>query len=152
MKAGFGFWIWTTHVTEAHLGQLARIKSAGYDGAEVPIFEGMPEHYRWLGGRIADAGLAATAVGVMAGGNPISADAGERRAGIARLEWLSEAPARLRGGGAGRAVPPAARPVQRHRPDRGRAWRWPRRIGPWPTGAGAAAGDRAAETGSNATS
>ena len=90
MKAGFGFLIWTTHVTEAHLGQLANIKAAGYDGVEVPLFEGKPEHFRWLAGRIADAGLSATAVGVMAGGNPISADAAERRAGVAHLEWLSD--------------------------------------------------------------
>ena len=90
MKAGFGFLIWTTHVTEAHLGHLDAIKAAGYDGVEIPMFEGAPEHFRWLGQRIADAGLAATAVGVMAGGNPASADAAERRDGMAHLEWLSD--------------------------------------------------------------
>jgi D-psicose/D-tagatose/L-ribulose 3-epimerase len=90
MKAGFGFLLWTTHVTEAHLGHLAAIKAAGYDGVEVPTFEGTPEHYRWLGERIADAGLAATAVGVMAGGNPTSADPAERRAGAAHLDWLTD--------------------------------------------------------------
>jgi D-psicose/D-tagatose/L-ribulose 3-epimerase len=90
MKAGFGFLLWTTHVTEAHLGQLAAIKAAGYDGVEVPMFEGAPEHFRWLGERIADAGLAATAIGVMQGGNPASGDAAERKAGIAHLDWLSD--------------------------------------------------------------
>ena len=90
MKAGFGFLLWTTHVTEAHLGHLAAIKAAGYDGVEVPMFEGTPEHFRWLGERIADAGLAATGIGVMAGGNPISADVAERRAGAAHLDWLSD--------------------------------------------------------------
>jgi D-psicose/D-tagatose/L-ribulose 3-epimerase len=90
MKAGFGFLIWTTHVTEAHLGHLAAIKAAGYDGVEVPLFEGKPEHFRWLGGKLADAGLATAAIGVMAGGDPSSEDASERRKGIAHLEWLSD--------------------------------------------------------------
>ncbi len=90
MKAGFGFLLWTTHVTEDHLGHLDAVKAAGYDGVEVPVFEGEPEHYRWLGGKIADAGLAATAIGVMANGNPASAIAAERRAGIAQLDWLSD--------------------------------------------------------------
>ncbi len=60
MKAGFGFLIWTTHVTEAHLGHLDAIKAAGYDGVEVPMFEGTAAHFRWLGERISDAGLVAT--------------------------------------------------------------------------------------------
>jgi D-psicose/D-tagatose/L-ribulose 3-epimerase len=52
------------------------------------MFEGTPEHFAWLGGRIADAGLAATAVGVMAGGNLVSADPAQRRGGAAHLDWL----------------------------------------------------------------
>ena len=60
------------------------------------MFEGTPEHFRWLGDRIADAGLAATGIGVMSGGNPISADAAERRAGIAHLNWLSDCASALR--------------------------------------------------------
>jgi D-psicose/D-tagatose/L-ribulose 3-epimerase len=88
MKAGFCLLLWTTHVTERHLGLLATVKSAGYDGVEVPMFEGTPEHYAWLRGRIADAGLAATAVGVMAGGNLVSADPALRRGGAAHLDWL----------------------------------------------------------------
>ena len=77
MKAGFCMLLWTTHVTERHLPLLAAIKAAGYDGIEVPMFEGAPEHYAWLKGELADAGLAATAVGVIpdAGHSPISADA-----------------------------------------------------------------------------
>jgi D-psicose/D-tagatose/L-ribulose 3-epimerase len=88
MKAGFCLLLWTTHVTEAHLGHLDTVKAAGYDGVEVPMFEGGPEHYAWLRQRIADAGLAATAVGVMAGGNPTAADPALRRAGAAHLDWL----------------------------------------------------------------
>jgi len=75
MKAGFCMLLWSTHVTEAHLPLLARIKAAGYDGIEVPMFEGEPEHFGWLRGKLADEGLAATAVGVIpdAARNPICA-------------------------------------------------------------------------------
>jgi D-psicose/D-tagatose/L-ribulose 3-epimerase len=90
MKAGFCMLLWSTHVTERHLPLLAGIKAAGYDGIEVPMFEGRPEHYAWLKGKLADEGLAATAVGVIPDGahNPISADAGERKGGQAHLDWL----------------------------------------------------------------
>lgn len=90
MKAGFCMLLWTTHVTGQHLPLLAGIKAAGYDGIEVPVFEGEPEHFAWLRGRLADEGLAATAVGIMpdAAHNPISPDAAERKAGQAHLGWL----------------------------------------------------------------
>ena len=42
MKVGFCMLLWSTHVTEQHLPLLAGIKAAGYDGVEVPIFEGRP--------------------------------------------------------------------------------------------------------------
>jgi D-psicose/D-tagatose/L-ribulose 3-epimerase len=90
MKAGFCMLLWSTHVTEQHLPLLADIKAAGYDGVEVPLFEGDPAHFAWLGGKLADEGLAATAVGVMpdAARNPISPDPAERRGGQAHLDWL----------------------------------------------------------------
>lgn len=90
MKAGFCMLLWTTHVTEQHLPLLKGIKAAGYDGIEVPMFEGAPEHFAWLAGKLADEGLAATAVGVMpdTAHNPISADPAERAGGDAHLDWL----------------------------------------------------------------
>ena len=51
MKAGFCMLLWTTHVTEQHLPLLAGIKAAGYDGVEVPMFEGEPEHYALAAGQ-----------------------------------------------------------------------------------------------------
>ena len=97
MKAGFCMLLWSTHVTEAHLPLLARFKAAGYDGIEVPMFEGEPEHFGWLRGRLADEGLAATAVGVIpdTARNPISADPAERRGGQAHLDWLVDCAAAL---------------------------------------------------------
>ena len=89
--------LWSTHVTEEHLPLLAKIRAAGFDGIEVPMFEGDPAHYGWLKGKLADEGLRATAVGIMpdAAHNPVSADAGERRGGQDHLDWLVDCAAEL---------------------------------------------------------
>ena len=84
MKAGFGLLLWTTHVTEAHLPLLDDDQGGGLRRRRGADVRGRGRSTtRWLGERLADAGLAATAVGVMpdAAHNPISADAAERRAG-----------------------------------------------------------------------
>ncbi len=90
MKTGFCMLLWTTHVLEEHLPLLKEIRAAGYDGIEVPMFEGDPEHYAWLRDRAADEGLRTTAVGVVPDDarNPVSDDAAARRGGIAHLKWL----------------------------------------------------------------
>lgn len=90
MKTGFCMLLWTTHVTEEHLPLLREIKAAGYDGIEVPMFGGDPEHYAWLKGRAADEGLLATAVGVIPDDahNPVSDDAAAREGGLSHLRWL----------------------------------------------------------------
>lgn len=90
MKIGFNLLLWTIHVTEDHLSLLPRLKAAGYDGVEVPLFMGDPAHYRWLGARLRDAGLAVTSVGVIPGldQSPISEDPAARAAGYAHLRWL----------------------------------------------------------------
>ena len=97
MQAGMCMLLWTTHVREAHLPLLDRVREAGFDGVEVPMFEGAPEHYGWLKARIADAGLRATAVGVVpdAARNPISADPAGRQGGGRHLDWLLDCAAAL---------------------------------------------------------
>ena len=45
MLLGFNMLLWSTHVTEEHFPIFADIKRAGYDGVELPIFEGTPEHF-----------------------------------------------------------------------------------------------------------
>ena len=65
MKIGFCMFLWTTHVTGKHRSLLEDIKATGYDGVEIPIFEGAPEDYFELG-RLLDAiGLERTAVSAM---------------------------------------------------------------------------------------
>jgi D-psicose/D-tagatose/L-ribulose 3-epimerase len=90
MKIGFNLLLWTTHVTEAHVPVLRALRAAGYDGVEVPVFEGDPLHYARLGGILSDHGLLATAVGVVPdqARNPMSLDPAERMAGVDHLKWM----------------------------------------------------------------
>ena len=97
MKTGFNLLLWTTHVTEAHLPILDEIAEAGYDGAEIPIFEGDPDHYTWLSKELKKRKLKATTVGVVGSidANPISNDSASRKAGQAHLDWLVDCSAAL---------------------------------------------------------
>ncbi len=92
MKLGFNMLLWATHVTDAHLPIIEDIKATGYDGVEIPMFEGDPEYFRLLGQRIRDLGLQAVGVGVMPGGgkNAISPDAADRAGALAHLHWLTD--------------------------------------------------------------
>jgi D-psicose/D-tagatose/L-ribulose 3-epimerase len=86
---GFNMLLWSTHVTEEHFPLLAGIKRAGFDGVELPIFEGTPDHFRTVGRAIRDNGLRATAVTVIpdAERNCVSADPAVRSAGLDHLKW-----------------------------------------------------------------
>jgi D-psicose/D-tagatose/L-ribulose 3-epimerase len=88
MKYGFNLLLWTGHVTDEHLPLIRAIKKAGYDGVELPLFEGTPDHYARLGERIAALGLEVTTVSVLgAGHNSLSNDKAERTAALARAKW-----------------------------------------------------------------
>ena len=89
MLLGFNMLLWSTHITEEHFLLLAGIKRAGFDGVELPIFEGTPDHFRTVGRAIRDNGLRATAVTVIpdAERNCVSADPAVRSAGLDHLKW-----------------------------------------------------------------
>jgi D-psicose/D-tagatose/L-ribulose 3-epimerase len=88
MKISMNLLLWTTHVTEEHWPLLASLKQAGFDGVEIPIFEGEEKHYQKLGAELRRLGLGATAVTVMsAETNPISPEAKVRQAAGERLKW-----------------------------------------------------------------
>ena len=89
MLLGFNMLLWSTHVTEEHFPLFAGIKRAGFDGVELPIFEGTPDHFRTVGRAIRDNGLRATAVTVIpdAERNCVSADPAVRSAGLDHLKW-----------------------------------------------------------------
>ena len=46
MKTGMNLLLWTTHVTEEHFPLMAKLKKAGFDGVEMPLFEGDAAHYK----------------------------------------------------------------------------------------------------------
>jgi D-psicose/D-tagatose/L-ribulose 3-epimerase len=49
MKTGFNLLLWTTHVDEPHFALLERLKAVGYDGVEIPLFEGDVAHFERVG-------------------------------------------------------------------------------------------------------
>ena len=92
MKTGFNLLLWTTHVTEQHLPLLAKLKACGYDGVEVPLFEGAVGHFRGLGRAIADHGLACTTVAVLPdeAHSAVSPDPASRAGALEHLRWAIE--------------------------------------------------------------
>jgi D-psicose/D-tagatose/L-ribulose 3-epimerase len=89
MKVGFNMLLWTTHVSEEHLPHLEMLKKVGYDGVEIPVFEGDTAHFQKIGKAIKDNGLACTSVTVIPDEqhNPISADAKSRKGAVEYLKW-----------------------------------------------------------------
>lgn len=88
MRFGMNLLLWTTHVTETHEPQLAFLKECGFDGAEVPLFEGDPVHYKAVGSMLDRIGLQRTcSAGLGPEHNPIDSDPAVRRAALERLRW-----------------------------------------------------------------
>ena len=83
MKYGLNLLLWTDRLDDGLVPVLERVKTLGYDGVEIPIFElNEPLHAQW-GRRLDDLGLARTAVTVRnAGDNPISPSATVRAAAV----------------------------------------------------------------------
>ena len=90
MKTGFNLLLWTTHVTAEHTGILKGIKKAGYDGVEIPVFEGTSDHFARLGGLLDELGLERSVVSVIgpSGKNPLSAEKTARAAAVDYVKWV----------------------------------------------------------------
>jgi D-psicose/D-tagatose/L-ribulose 3-epimerase len=87
MKIGMNMLLWTTHVTEADYPHLAKIRAAGFDGVEIPLFEGDAAHFRKLRAELDRHGLGCTSVTVSTPeANPISPDASVRARAIDDLK------------------------------------------------------------------
>lgn len=95
MKLGFDLLLWTTHVTDAHWPIIEKLKAAGYDGVEIPMFEGEVSHFEKLGKRLKDIGLGSTGIGVMPKGSAISPDKAERAKALDGMKWLADCTAAL---------------------------------------------------------
>ena len=97
MKIGMCMFLWTTRVGPEHEPLLSDICATGFDGVEIPVFEGRPQDYAALGQMLDGLGLARTAVSAM--GDPatdlISPDAAIRRAAVDRMRWVLDCSAAL---------------------------------------------------------
>ena len=83
MKIGMNMLLWTTHVTESDHPAIERIRKEGFDGIEIPLFEGDAAHFQKLRKVLDGNGLGCTAVTVSTeAANPISPDAKVRRAAV----------------------------------------------------------------------
>jgi len=66
MKIGFNLLLWTGHVTESDFHLFEKLKSVGYDGVEIPIFDSSSvDHFKSIGQALKDNGLECTAVTVL---------------------------------------------------------------------------------------
>ena len=48
MKIGMNLLLWTGHVTSELYPLFGKLKAAGFDGVEIPLFEGDVAHYKTL--------------------------------------------------------------------------------------------------------
>ncbi len=98
MKTGMNLLLWTTHVTQEHFPLLAQLKKTGFDGVEVPLFEGDANHYKTVARELRNQGLGCTTVTCVGPeANPISPDAKVRQAAVERHRWAIEMTAILGG-------------------------------------------------------
>ena len=93
MKIGFNLLLWTGHVTEENYSLFPALKSVGYDGVEIPIFDvSNPAHFKQIGQAMKDNGLEATAVTVLPdeAHNAISPDAKNRQGAVDHIKRVLE--------------------------------------------------------------
>jgi D-psicose/D-tagatose/L-ribulose 3-epimerase len=87
MKYGMNLLLWTTNVEPQHDPIFDMLKECGYDGVEVPIFQMEEASFQRLGKRLDAVKLDRTTVCcVGADANPISPDAGIRKAAVAHIK------------------------------------------------------------------
>lgn len=88
MKTGMNMLLWTGLVTDEHFPLLSKIKNAGFDGVEIPVFEGDVSHYQMLRKELDKQGLKCTTVTIVTPEtSPISPDPAVRKAAGERLKW-----------------------------------------------------------------
>ena len=96
MIIGMCMLLWTTHLTDDFEPLLREIKATGFDGIEVPIFEGSVDHYSRIGALLDKIGLQRTAIAAM--GDPamnLIGDVAARTAGIAHMRHVVDCAAAL---------------------------------------------------------
>lgn len=90
MKIGMCMFLWTTRVGPEHEPLLKDIRETGFDGVEIPVFEGNPADYENLGKMLDGLGLERTAVSAI--GDPqydlISPSKAVRTAAVDHMRWV----------------------------------------------------------------
>lgn len=94
MRIGMNLLLWTAGVTEEHYPLLARIKSWGFDGVELPLFAAETAELRATARELDNLGLGRTAVCICTPeANPIDPDPAVRRAAVdhlkERIDWCA---------------------------------------------------------------
>jgi len=88
MRTSMNLLLWATHITPEHYPLLKKIRETGYDGVEIPVFEGDESHFRAIGKELRSLGLGCTAVTVCnVDNNPISPDPEVRKRGLEHIKW-----------------------------------------------------------------
>lgn len=86
MKLGMNLLLWTGQVTAEHFPLLAKLKAAGFDGVELPVFGGAPSDYKPVRTELDRLGLKCTTVTILTKEtNAASPDAATRQKAV---EWL----------------------------------------------------------------
>ena len=77
---------------EEHRPLLQDIEETGYDGVEVPVFEGEVGDFERIGAMLDDIGLERTAISAIGDDalNPVSPDAEVRRAAVSHLKHVAD--------------------------------------------------------------
>ena len=89
MKFGMNLLLWTGLVNEDLYPVMADLKAAGFDGVEIPLFEGDDAHYKTLRQELDKQGLGCTTVTVLSPEtNAISPDKAVREASLERLKQV----------------------------------------------------------------
>ena len=92
MQLGVNLLCATEFVDKEHRALLEAAVAAGYDGVEVPILGGDPDHYLGLSLMLDDLGLKRTCTAIVPSPDkdPTSADPAIRKQGIVHLNWITD--------------------------------------------------------------
>jgi len=103
MKIGFCMLLWTTSVNDEHRALLEELKATGYDGVEIPVFDGTPDDYAAIGKMLDETGLERTAISIVPtlDKHPLSDNKADRDRCIDYLGWCVDCTAALGASGIG---------------------------------------------------
>jgi D-psicose/D-tagatose/L-ribulose 3-epimerase len=88
VRIGFNVLVVGGHIGEEHAPLLEGLKRLGYDGVEIPVFEGPVSHYEALGRLLKEIGLQSTMVAIVSEDtNPSSAEPAIRARARDHLRW-----------------------------------------------------------------